>query len=51
MQCPCGGEVKTREYEPVGKSIVEITSKCEACGRRRLGVRDKRTRKILYEKG
>lgn len=51
MQCPCGGEVKTREYEPVRKSIVEITSTCAACGRCRFVVRDKRTRKIIYQKG
>jgi hypothetical protein len=51
MQCPCGGEMKTREYEPVGKRIAEITSTCAACGRCRLVVRDKHTRKIIYQKG
>lgn len=51
MQCPCGGEVKSSDYEPVQTNHVKTTHTCSACKRVRIVLRDRTSREVLYEKG
>jgi len=54
MICPCGGIAEGVDYFPVKKKVKtgmkQTTYTCNACGRRRVELRDA-SGKLVFEKG